>query len=198
MKVNKIFKSKTQMIIYSIITIICIALFIIISKTDFNKNITTDTEKFASLYDLVTKDNLYKFASAGDVYDIVEGKSGVILMGFPTNKWTNYYAYFLNDVAMEIEVKEILYYDFLQDREESNGTYSMLVNKLNTYVRVDDEGNLDIKAPTVLIVKNGVVIGYFDDTSIMRGIIKPEDYYTDYQINLTKEGFKTALKEYIR
>ncbi len=197
MKLNKVFKNKTQMIIYSIITIICLCLFIVISKIDFTKSDLTDAEKFSSLYNMVSKNNLYKFAHASDVLEIVEGRSGIILLGFPMNKWTNYTASILNEVAMEQGVKEILYYDFHQDRKVSNGTYSILVSKLSAYMTVDDEGNMDIQAPAVLIVKKGKVIAYFDDTSILKGNVKPEDYYTEYQKGLTKSSFKTAIINYL-
>ena len=42
------------------------------------------------LYKMVENDNLFVFADATDVHDIVNGRSGVILMGFPSNKWMNY------------------------------------------------------------------------------------------------------------
>ena len=86
MKKKKFFKNKTQMIIYSIIFIICIALFIVIGKTDFQKDIDTEAKKFHALYNLVDDDNLYVFSDATDVLDILNGRSGVILMGFPMNK----------------------------------------------------------------------------------------------------------------
>ena len=198
MKKKKFFKNKTQMIIYSIIFIICIALFIVIGKTDFQKDIDTEAKKFHALYNLVDDDNLYVFSDATDVLDILNGRSGVILMGFPMNKWTNNYAKILNDTAKEFNIDKIYYYDFQKDRDESNGTYETIVNKLKVYVPVDDEGLQDIQAPTVIVIKEGEVIAYFDDTSIIKGTVTPEVYYTENQKALTYELFKTALTEYIK
>ncbi len=194
---KKLFKNKIQMVSYIIITIIILILFIIIGKTDYKKKDISDNEKFSNLYNLVDKNNIYKIARSSEVLEIVDNKSGVILMGFPTNKWTNYYAKLLNDVAKEVGLKEILYYDFLQDREENNGTYETIVNRLKAYVTVDDEGSMDIYAPTVIVVKNGEVIGYFNDTAIMQGITKPEIYYNEYNTSLISEKFKTALTAYM-
>ena len=56
----------------------------------------------------------------------------------------------------------------------------------------------DIQAPTVVIVKNGEVLAYFDDTSIIKGNITPEIYYTEYQKGIIYEGFKTALTNYLQ
>lgn len=198
MKKKSLFKNKTQMIIYMFLYVLCIALFIIIGQIDFQKDIDTESKKFHSLYNMVEEDNLYVFSDATDVLSIVDGKSGVVLMGFPTNKWMNYYASILNDAAKEVGIDKIYYYDFEQDREESNGTYETIVNKLKVYVPTDDRGIQDIQSPTVIVVKKGEVIGYFDDTSIVRGTVTPEVYYNDNQQAITYEGFKTALLEYIK
>ncbi|MBQ7031108.1 MAG: hypothetical protein IJN13_01895 [Bacilli bacterium] len=198
MKKKSLFKSKTQMITYMFLYVLCIALFIIIGQIDFQKDIDTESKKFHSLYNMVEEDNLYVFSDATDVLSIVDGKSGVVLMGFPTNKWMNYYASILNDVAKEVGIDKIYYYDFQNDREESNGTYETIVNKLKVYVPTDDRGIQDIQSPTVIVVKKGEVIGYFDDTSIVRGTVTPEVYYNDNQQAITYEGFKTALLEYIK
>ena len=119
-------------------------------------------------------------------------------MGFPSNKWTGYYASILNDAAKNVGVDEIHYYDFLSDRDESNGTYETIVNNLKVYAPVSDEGVQDIAAPTVIIVKNGKIIGYFDDTAIMHGNVTPDIYYNENARSKIYEGFKTALLEYIK
>lgn len=198
MKKKKLFRNKFQMVSYLIIFMMCIVLFIVIGKTDFRKNIDSDSKIFSSLYNLVENDNLFKFSDATEVLNILNGRSGVILLGFPSNIWTNYYAKIINDVSKEFNIDKIYYYDFLKDRSESNGTYETIVNKLDVYVTVDDEGTKNLRAPTVIIVKNGEVIGYFDDTSTLKGTITPEIYYTEYQKNITYEGFKTALVEYMK
>ena len=198
MKKKSLFKSKTQMIIYMFLYILCVALFIIIVQIDFQKDIYTESKKFHALYDMVDNDNIYVFSDATEVLSIVDGKSGVILMGFPTNKWMNYYASILNNVAKEVGIDKIYYYDFQNDREESNGTYETIVNTLKVYVPTDDRGIQDIQAPTVIIVKKGDVIGYFDDTSMVKGTVTPDIYYTENQKAITYEGFKTALLEYVR
>lgn len=198
MKKKSLFKNKTQMIVYMTIFVICIALFIIIGQVDFQKDIDTEAKQFHSLYDLVEEDNLYSFGDVTDVYDIVNGRSGVILMGFPSNEWTNYYADILNTAAKEVGIDKIYYYDFQKDRDESNGTYETVVNKLSMYVPVSDEGLQDLQAPTVLVIKNGEVLGYFDDTSIIKGNVTPNIYYTENQKAIIYEGFKTALLEYIK
>lgn len=197
MEKKKLFKNKAQMVIYTITFIICIILFIIIGKTDFKKNEDTPSKKFSSLYTLVDKDNLYDFSNSTDVINVLSGRSGIILMGFPSNSWTNYYAKYLNDVCKELEVDKIYYYDFYKDRKESNGTYETIVNKLSMYVPVNDIGVRDIQAPTIVVVKNGEIIGYFDDASIIKGTIQSRDYFNDYEVGYLKNQLRTAIKSYM-
>ena len=197
MKKKSLFKSKTQMILYTLIFIICIALFIIIGKTDFNKYEESEQQKFSTLYNLVDKNNLYVFANHSDILNIVNGKSGIILLGFPSNKYTNYIADILNDVCQELKVDKIYYYDFLKDRDESNGTYETIVKKLKMYVNVDDEGISNFYAPTVIVVKNGEVIAFFDDATIVKGNMTPEIYFTEYKKGELYEQFKLSITEYL-
>ena len=194
---KKLFINKIQMVVYTIIFIVCIALFILIGKMDFKTDSESEAKKFSNIYPMVSDNNVYVFATATDVLNILNGRSGVVLLGFPSNKWTSYYAKILNDVAMELGIEKISYYDFLSDRDESNGTYETVVKTLNVYAPVDDEGNQNLQAPTVIVVKDGNVLGYFDETSIIKGLASPEVYYNDYQISTTHDNFKRVLEEYL-
>lgn len=198
MKKKSLFKNKVQMVCYIILFIILIAMFIAIGQINFKVKEISDAERFSELYNLVDNDNLYEFTTSSGVVEILNGRSGIILMAFPDNIWSNYYAKFLNDVGKELELDKIYYYDFESDRRLNNGSYETIVNKLKVYVPVNDENKTDIQAPTVVFIKNGEVIGYFDDTSIMKGPVTPELYYTENQINLTKDNFASAIKEYLK
>lgn len=198
MEKTKLYKSTTQMIIYTIIFIICLILCIIIGTKDYSKDKLSDNLRLSSIYDKVSEDNVYKFTTATDVLGIINNGSGIILMGFPLNKWTNYYASIVNDVAKEKNIKEIYYYDFLDDRENRNGTYETIVNDLSVYTITDDLGKNNIYAPTLVVVKEGNVIGYFDDTSIMKGSTKPELYYNEGEVGRIKEELSLVFDEYLK
>lgn len=196
MKKKSLFKNRIQMVIYIILTIICLSLFIIIGKTDFKKDNDNEAIKFSNLYNLVGDDNLFVFSNATDVLNIINGRSGVILFGFPKNIWVNKYASILNEVAKEMNIDKIYYYDFYNDRVESNATYETIVQKLSMYAPVDDLGKQDIMAPTVVIIKNGTVVAYFDDVSIIKGKISLDIYFNENQVSMIRESFKTAFNEY--
>ncbi len=197
MKKKKMFKSRLQMIIYMILFAICIALFIVIGRIDFHKDEVSEASKISKIYNSLDENNLYVFSDATDVLNIINKRTGIILMGFPSNKFMDSYAHILNKAAMEYNIDKIYYYDFLQDREENNGTYETIVRTLEVYAPQDDLGIQNIYAPTIIMVKEGTVVAYLDDAAILKGNITPEIYYNDNQEAIIYEKIKTAIKEYL-
>ena len=195
---KKLFKNKTQMVIYIILFIALLSLFVVVGEIDFKKEEDTEAKQFSSLYNLVDKENLYVFSDATDVLNILKGRSGVIFLAFPSNKWSNQYASILNEVGSEVGLDKIYYYDFKKDREESNGTYETIVNELEMYIPVDDVNTKNIQAPTIVIVKKGNIIAYFDDLTLMRGPVTPNEYFNENEITSIKSSLKVALEEYLK
>ena len=186
------------MVIYIILFIVLLSLFVVVGEINFKKEEDSEAKQFSSLYNLVDKDNLYVFSDATDVLNVLKGRSGVIFLAFPANKWANQYANILNEVGKEVGLDKIYYYDFKKDRDESNGTYETVVNTLEMYIPVDDENNKNIQSPTIVIVKKGNVIAYFDEITLMKGPITPKEYYTENQVAGIKSSLKVALEEYLK
>ncbi len=195
---KKLFKNKIQMITYIILYIICIGLFVLIGNIEVKNNSLTESLKFSNIYKNVPQDNLYVFANATDVLNIVNGRSGVVLFGFPQNKYTSYYAEYLDLMGKEVGLDKIYYYNFLNDRDESNGTYETIVKNLGVYTPTLDEGVSDIMAPTILVVKDGNVLLYYDEVSINKGNITPDVYFTENKNAEIKELLKSVLEEYVK
>lgn len=199
-KKPKLFKNKIQMIIYSILMIIILALFIVIGRHDFNENVSTEAELFHNIYTNVPKDNVYVMSNAVDVNTVVSSKnnSGIILFGFSTNKWTSYYAEYINEVAKKENISEILYYDFFKDRNEKNGTYEKIVESLSVYTTFNDVNHADIFAPTLVVVKNGEVIAFLDETAEREGKIDPETYWNQFKVSEFKSQLSDIFREYLK
>ena len=119
-------------------------------------------------------------------------------MGFPTNKWSGYYANILNTAAKEMGIKEILYYDFKKDREEKNATYQSIVLKLSNFTYTNDKGVQNIDAPTMFIIKSGNVIYFDNETAIMKGNINPHDYWNDSNKEMQLNKFRLMFQDYLR
>ena len=199
-KKNKLFKNKLQMIIYILLMIIILILFIVIGKHDFNKNISTEAEQFNQIFTNVPKENVFKFSNAQEVNNIINSKKskGIILFGFKANNWTSYYAEYIDEVAKEMGIKEVLYYDFESDRKDKNGTYETIVNSLSVYTKYTDYNTSDIYAPTLLVVKNGEILLYDDSTAVRSGNYTPDIYWQDYQIEDFKSTLRLVFAEYLK
>lgn len=199
-KKNKLFKNKLQMIIYILLMIIILILFIVIGKHDFNKNISTEAEQFNQIFTNVPKENVFKFSHAQEVNNIINSKKskGIILFGFKANNWTSYYAEYIDEVAKEMDINEVLYYDFESDRKDKNGTYETIVNSLSVYTKYTDYNTSEIYAPTLLVVKNGEILLYDDSTAVRSGNYTPDIYWQDYQIEDFKSTLRLVFAEYLK
>ena len=195
-KNKKIFKNKYQMVAYICIFTFLIYLFIYFGTKDYSSDVA-DNIRFSQEYSLVSEENVFTYGIASDVFMIANGKKGIVLFGNSSNEWVNYYAKILNEVAKEVGIKKIVYYDFFEDRNQNNGTYETIVNLLGNYVNYNDKGKADIYSPTLLVVCNDEILYYDDETSFVSGKVKPVDYWSDYQIGLKKNELRAVFANYL-
>lgn len=191
---NKNLKRILQVILFVLI----IGAFIFVGTRDFTKKVTVDNERFDKEYSNVSKDNVFVYANAQDVYTRFKNGNAVVFMGFPSNKWSGYYAEMLNTAAKESGIKEILYYDFKKDREEKNATYQSIVLKLSSYTYTNDNGTQNIYAPTMFIIKDGKVMYFDNETSIMKGNLSPDDYWNENIKAVQINNFKMMFQDYLK
>lgn len=190
----KFFKNKRN-VIKLILFCIMIYLFAYLGTKEYQTDVV-DNIRFANEYKDISKNNVFVYLNENKVLEILNGKSGILFMGFPSNIWSHYYAEYLNEVAINNHIEEIYYYDFRKDRNLNNNTYTNIVNKLKEYLTFDDIGNMDLSAPTIVIVKNGEILYFDDEITYIKGEIRPEDYFTDYRKNLVKTNFDLAIKSF--
>lgn len=181
-----------------ILFILIIIAFIYIGTRDFSDKIDVDNVKFDSEYSNVDKDNVFVYVTATDVYSKLKNGTAIIFMGFPENEWTGYYANILNQAAKESGIKEIMYYNFLEDRTNKNGTYQSIVLKLSNYMTTKDDGTKDIYAPTLIVIKNGEILAYDNETAFNIGNGLPNEYWNEYRKGLKLNNFKTMFQEYLK
>lgn len=191
-KNKNMFKNKGQMVVYIILFIILLYGFIYLGKKDYKDNIL-DNELFATEFNMVASDNVYKYVNATDVRMIAHGKKGIVLFG-TKNEWVNYYAYIVNKVAKDVGIDEIYYYDFLKNRTDNNGTYEDIVNSLSKYVTVNDRGKAEIYAPSLLVVSGDKVLLFDSETSFVSGNITPSKYWGSRQEEKEAELREVFLK----
>lgn len=185
-----------QKIFYIISFIFLIWAFIYLGTKNYNAPIKklSDAESFTKEFG-ITSDNRFKYKNAKETLELLNTGTGVIFFSFPDNEWSYNYAEMLNDVAKDNNEEFIYYYNFKNDRSNRNYYYTNIVKILESYVPTTDTGDKNIYAPSVVFVKDGVIVGYDDETSIMKGDTSVNNYWTNEKIISKKTNFNLMFKK---
>lgn len=189
--------SKNKKIISLILFIFLLGGFIFVGTREYEIEQVDEHEVFSEEYNLVPEQNLFVYSNSTKIYNTLKNGSAVIFLGFNKNVFSGHYAKIINEVAQESGIKEILYYDFYEDRENHNGTYESIVLYLENYLNKNDKGKVDLVAPSMIIVKNGKILYYDEETAYTAANITPKDYWTDYNLGLKKATLKYIFNEFI-
>ena len=178
----------------SIIVIILSAILIVISLIFGKENILNDNVKFSNEYKKVGTDNVFVYRDSDEIIRIMEKGTGVVYFGFPECPWCQAYVPYLNEVAKEVGIEKIYYYNILEDRKNNTEFYKKMVNKLTGYLQYDDEGNERIYVPMVVFLTNGEIIDVDFETSLdTLGFEDPKDYWTDEEVKDLKDKLTSLM-----
>ena len=164
-----------------------------VSVTKVKDDTKTDAIRFSSEYSTVKKDNVYKYSTYSNVMDTLENKTGIIYLGFPSCALCKEITPILNEVAKEKDIKEVLYYNFKDMRDNNTTEYQELADKLSDYIKTDDEGNKRIQAPTVIFINKGNIVAVYIDTINFDS----EEIMTDEEKNTLKQNFESLVDKMI-
>ena len=187
-----------QKVFYVISFIFLFAAFIYLGTKNYNAPIRklSDQESFTQEYG-ITSDNIYVYKTSQEVLELLNTGSGIIFFAFPENEWSHVYADLWNEVGKSYGIDEIWYYNFYKDRNNDNYYYNNIVRILNAYVPVTDTGEKDLYAPSFVIVREGEIIGYDDETSIVSGDVTVDDYWTMEKQQKKKVELGVLFQKYL-
>ncbi|MEG2232443.1 MAG: hypothetical protein RRY16_00485 [Bacilli bacterium] len=175
---------KKNIIIISCVLIIAIGIFYFCNS---NKEVKTDSQKFALEYKNVPDKNLFVYRNIDNIISILKGGTGIIYLGFPECPWCQAYVPILNEVAIESKLDKIFYFNIKEERAKNTDDYQLLVSLLAGQLYFNDEGKERIYVPDVIIVKNGKIIGHDNETSIVTEKDgTPKEYWTNDRIEKLK------------
>lgn len=160
-----------------------------VKVTKVEEDIKTDGIKFSEEYEKVSKNNIYEYATYGNVIDMLEEETGIIYLGFPSCSLCQEITPILNDVAKEKKLDSILYYNFKEIRANNTEEYQNLVSILSDYIKTDEEGLKRITAPTIIFVNNGNIVGVYIGTISSDS----EEIMTDEQKQNIKNNFSSLI-----
>lgn len=187
---------KKKVLIIVCVTIVIlggICLYFVISNSD-NKN--SDNVKFAKEYTEVDKDNVFVYKDIDEIINILKYGTGVVYLGFPECPWCQAYVKYLNDIAKEVGIEKIYYFNILEDRKNNTEEYQEIVSILSDNLLRDDEGNLRVFVPNVSFVVKGEIIGNDNETSLdTKGFDKPSDYWTIEEVSELKDTLNGYMEE---
>jgi len=175
-----------------IIIVLGVILFFIFNNTKEE----TDGERFTKEYPEISEDNVFVYKDVEEIITILKHGTGVVYLGFPECPWCQTYAKYLNEVAKEVGLEKIYYYNILEDRTNNTEEYQEIVGILEEHLQYDDEGNARIYVPNVSFHIDGEIIGNDYETSKdTHGFDKPSEYWTEEEVTDLKTTLKTYMQE---
>lgn len=176
-----------------IIMIVVFVLLILLGVYMFliKPSVKSDSLKFSEEYNLEDKENVFVYKTTEEIIKILENGTGVVYLGFPECPWCLEYVKHLNEVAKNNNITKIYYKNILNDRKENTSDYQKIVEILADYLQYDEEGNKRVYVPAVIVVNNGIIVGFDDETAYdTKGYQSPQEYWE----NESLENFKLKLK----
>ena len=167
------------------------------TKTEENKQ--TDGEKFAEEYkeaSTIGEDNVFTYVSADEVIKIMENGTGVVYLGYPECPWCGAYVVYLNEVAKDVGIDEIYYYNVKEARANNTEEYQRMVEILGDNLEYDEKGNHRIYVPNVSFHVEGKIVGNdFESAYDTKGFDDPVDYWNEDAIFNLKARLNLYMTE---
>lgn len=188
-------KEKKLFIIGAILVVLGLILsYFFLIKKDDNKE--SDREKFKSEYTNVTSDNPFVYRSVDQIINILEKGTGVVYLGFPECPWCQAYVPYVEEVAKKVGIDKVYYFNIKEDRKNNTEEYQKIVKILDVYLPNDDEGNKRIYVPAIIIVQNGKIVEFDDETSKdTKGYKTPEEYWKNENLDALKTKLEKSFNE---
>lgn len=178
----------------TVLVIVAIVVGVVLILNKNNKTEITDAVKFSGEYTEIDKNNVFVYRSVDEIINILENGTGIVLLGFPECPWCQRYVKYLNEVAKDLGIDKIYYYNIREDRKNNTEDYQKIVAILKEYLQYDEEGNKRIYVPSVIALKKGEIVGFDDETAWdTKGFKTPAEYWTDDEVKDLKERLETMI-----
>ena len=189
-------KKKRIMILVSVIILFMIGVVSLVLFLKKDKKTVSDMEKFSAEYHEVAKNNVFVYRNIDEIINILEKGTGIVYLGFPECKWCQRYTKYLNEVAMDMGISKIYYYNIREDRKLNTENYQKIVSILENYLQNDEEGNKRIYVPSAIALKKGEIVGFDDETAWdTKGFETPDEYWNTDEVNYLKEKLEKMIAD---
>ena len=188
-------KKMTRNFIYLVLFAFLIWCFVYLGKKDFSNTIT-DAERFSKEYTAIDTDNPFVYVNSNRVLNILNNETGIILVGFSSNAWMQEYVRELYPILKENNITKVYYYDVIEDRTKKTKNFRQIEDLLSKYLKITDMGSEYLFTPALIFVKDGKVINYDDETSLISYNMNPTTYWNSDAISAFKNKINVYLSEF--
>ena len=187
-------KKMTRNFIYLVLFAFLIWCFVYLGKKDFSNTIT-DAERFSKEYTAIDTDNPFVYVNSNRVLNILNNETGIILVGFSSNAWMQEYVRELYPILKENNITKVYYYDVIEDRTKKTKNFRKIEDLLSKYLKITDMGSEYLFTPALIFVKDGKIINYDDETSLVSFDMRPDTYWNEDAITSFHNKINTYLSE---
>ena len=187
-------KKMTRNFIYLVLFAFLIWCFVYLGKKDFSNSIT-DAERFSKEYTAIDTDNPFVYVNSNRVLNILNNETGIILVGFSSNAWMQEYVRELYPILKENNITKVYYYDVIEDRTKKTKNFRQIEDLLSKYLKITDMGSEYLFTPALIFVKDGKIINYDDETSLVSFDMRPDTYWNEDAITSFHNKINTYLSE---
>ena len=105
------------------------------------------------------------------------------------------YAELIKDVLKENNITKVYYYDVIEDRTKKTKNFRQIEDLLSKYLKITDMGAEYLFTPALIFVKDGKIINYDDETSLVSFDMRPDTYWNEDAITSFHNKINTYLSE---
>ena len=180
--------------IYAVIFIAMITAFIYLGNK-YASNSEIKVPVINDFYKDIKQDN-FKVISGGEFIKKFNKGKHIIVIGSSESEYSQKYVEETNKIIEELKLKDVYYYDIINDKAQANSNYYKLVELLDGYLTTTDTSVNNLLSPSLYIIDNGKVKYYNVETSAMKNTDTVESYWTLQQEFKFKEEITNAINKY--
>ncbi len=187
-------KGIIRKIIYAIIFAAMIFSFIYLG----NKYAGNSEIKILDINDFykdIEKEN-FKVIKGGKFISLFKKGKHIILIGNSKSEYSKKYISEINFIIKELNLKDVYYYDIINDKAQANSNYYQILELLDGYLITTDTSEKNLLSPSLYIIDNGKVKYYNVETSAMKNTDTVEDYWTLQKEFDFKQEVIAAINKY--
>lgn len=186
------FRKLGYFFLYSLV----ILAFIYLGTKDYHLvSYATDGERFNGDYNEIPRNNPFVYLNSTELIDLLNNGSGIVFMGNSENEWSARYAKYLYEIATDLHIEKIYYYDVKKVKLLKNRNYYNIILALEGNLIETDDSKNNLFSPSLYIVKDGEVIFYDNTTAVVNNALELDEYWTSSNIYSFKERIIVAINK---